>query len=282
MNIEDEFPLVSIGMPVYNGADYIEKALASLLGQTYSNFELIISDNCSEDSSYEICQQASLRDSRIRLYRQPSNLGPLKNFEFVLGQAQGKYYMWAAHDDIWNKNWLSMAVTGFKDGVVMTTSKIIGINEVGDQISQPLKFEFSDWRILRLAKYFMIPESHGKANIIYSLFRTDIAKKYKFPGIEGFHGFDMHFVFFMLGKGSCAFIDGKALYKRVAGIQFRSCKIHNRAKFSEFAIRNFRYLCTYFTITESILDKLVILLLLPLKYLSVFWYGGQSVIRRHL
>lgn len=93
-------PKVSIGVPVYNGEQFIQKHLESLLAQTYKDFEIIISDNCSLDNTYKICQEFSKRDKRIKLIRQTSNLGMVKNFSFVLSQAKGEYFMWSAVDDI--------------------------------------------------------------------------------------------------------------------------------------------------------------------------------------
>ena len=86
-------------MPVYNGAETIHKAIDSALSQTYSNFELIISDNFSDDSTQLICQEYARLDNRIRYYRQSENIGATANFKFVLDKAVGKYFMWAAADD---------------------------------------------------------------------------------------------------------------------------------------------------------------------------------------
>jgi glycosyltransferase involved in cell wall biosynthesis len=86
-------------MPVYNGAHYISSALDSILKQTYSNFELIISDNASTDNTEEICREYAVNDQRVKYLRQPQNIGPVKNFVFVLEQAKYKYFMWAAVDD---------------------------------------------------------------------------------------------------------------------------------------------------------------------------------------
>lgn len=98
----DDKPLVSIGMPVYNGERYIRQALDSLLAQDYANFELIISDNVSTDGTQGICLEYAARDERIRYYRNETNLGALRNFNRVFELSSGKYFMWAAHDDVWN------------------------------------------------------------------------------------------------------------------------------------------------------------------------------------
>lgn len=92
-------PQVSIGMPVYNGAKFIREALDSLLVQTFTDFELIISDNTSTDETEAICREYAAKDERIRYVRQAKNLGPVANFKFVLDEAVGDYFMWAAHDD---------------------------------------------------------------------------------------------------------------------------------------------------------------------------------------
>ena len=76
-------PRVSIGMPVYNGAKFIEAALDSLLAQTFEGFELIISDNASTDRTEVICRSYAARDNRIRYYRQEKNQGAIWNFNHV-------------------------------------------------------------------------------------------------------------------------------------------------------------------------------------------------------
>lgn len=92
-------PRVSIGLPVYNGEEYIREALRSILDQTFTDFELIICDNASTDETESICRAFSERDSRIRYYENDSNLGAAKNYNRTLKLAQGEYFRWACHDD---------------------------------------------------------------------------------------------------------------------------------------------------------------------------------------
>lgn len=94
-----DLPRVSIGMPVYNGEGTLRLALESLLAQSMVDFELLISDNASTDATASICQEFVLRDPRIRYQRQASNIGAAANFRYVLDQARGTYFMWAAADD---------------------------------------------------------------------------------------------------------------------------------------------------------------------------------------
>lgn len=92
-------PLVSIGVPVYNGEKGLAAALDSLLNQNYSNLEIIISDNGSKDSTSKICEEYVQKDSRIQFSRSEKNLGSIWNFNRVFELSSGKYFMWAAHDD---------------------------------------------------------------------------------------------------------------------------------------------------------------------------------------
>lgn len=103
-------PKVSIGMPVYNGEEFIREAIDSLLAQTFTDFELIISDNASTDATEAICNDYVSLDNRIRYYRNSYNLGAANNFNRVAQLATGEYFMFAAHDDLWVQNYLSASV----------------------------------------------------------------------------------------------------------------------------------------------------------------------------
>lgn len=103
-------PLVSIGMPVYNGERFIRKSLDSILEQDYENLELIISDNCSTDATAEICQEYLRKDERIQYHRNAANLGAVVNFSRVFELSRGKYFMWAGDHDLWHPTFTSRCV----------------------------------------------------------------------------------------------------------------------------------------------------------------------------
>ena len=103
-------PRVSIGLPVYNAEKYLAEALNSILAQTYTDFELIISDNASTDRTQEICLDYAQKDQRIRYHRNEKNLGGAPNFNLVFRMARGEYFKWAAHDDIIAPEFLSKCV----------------------------------------------------------------------------------------------------------------------------------------------------------------------------
>jgi glycosyltransferase involved in cell wall biosynthesis len=92
-------PLVSIGIPVYNGARFIRQALDHLLAQTYTHLELVICDNASTDDTGVICQEYAARDARVRYYRNPTNVGLINNFRLAVERSTGTYFAWAAADD---------------------------------------------------------------------------------------------------------------------------------------------------------------------------------------
>lgn len=126
-------PFVSIGMPIYNAEEYLAFALQSLLAQNYPNFELIISDNASRDRTEEICREFQTRDPRIRYVRHAQNQGSPANFAFVVGEARGEYFMWAAHDDLWAPTYISRCLAKLQStpGAVLACSEIKFINAAG-------------------------------------------------------------------------------------------------------------------------------------------------------
>ena len=102
--------LVSIGLFVYNGERFIEDSLDSILGQTFTDFELIISDNASTDRTGEIAQSYALRDKRIRYYRNEKNMGAGWNARRIYELATGKYFKQAAVDDLLEPDFLRQCV----------------------------------------------------------------------------------------------------------------------------------------------------------------------------
>jgi glycosyltransferase involved in cell wall biosynthesis len=99
-------PLVSIGLPVYNGERFLARALDALLAQRSVAFEIRISDNGSTDGTAAIAQSYADRDARVTVTRSPVNLGAEANFARTLESASGTYFMWAACDDWWAEDYL--------------------------------------------------------------------------------------------------------------------------------------------------------------------------------
>jgi glycosyltransferase involved in cell wall biosynthesis len=108
--LDNSIPPVSIGLPVYNGENYLKAALNSLLSQSYGNFELIIGDNASTDETKYICESYAKQDPRIRYFRHKTNIGAAANYNYLFELAQGDYFKWAAHDDVCSPDYLKSCV----------------------------------------------------------------------------------------------------------------------------------------------------------------------------
>ena len=126
-------PLVSIGLFLYNGDRFLEAAIESFLNQTFKDFELIISDNCSTDRSDEICRRYAAQDSRIRYYRNEQNMGAGWNVRRVYELATGKYFKQAAHDDMIQPDYLRLCVDALEadESLVLAHSLTRVIDENG-------------------------------------------------------------------------------------------------------------------------------------------------------
>jgi glycosyltransferase involved in cell wall biosynthesis len=103
-------PRLSIGLPVYNGGKYLAQSIDALLGQTYEDFELIISDNASTDGTADICHHYLKQDSRVRYIRQPYNVGCAPNHNLLPGEARGELFKWASSDDLYARDLLKCCV----------------------------------------------------------------------------------------------------------------------------------------------------------------------------
>jgi glycosyltransferase involved in cell wall biosynthesis len=103
-------PRLTIGLPVFNGETYLPESLEALLGQSYEDFELVISDNASTDGTADICRRYAKQDSRIRYIRQPRNIGLNPNHNYVVRQARGELFKMASHDDLYARDLLKRCV----------------------------------------------------------------------------------------------------------------------------------------------------------------------------
>ena len=136
-------PRLSVGLPVYNGANYLAESLDALLGQTFEDFELIISDNASTDDTADICQQYAKQDSRITYFRQPCNIGLAPNHNFTVDKARADLFKWASNDDLYARDLLKLCVEALDEHpqVVLAhswTAMIDGLGTVTKATEYPL------------------------------------------------------------------------------------------------------------------------------------------------
>ena len=110
MNHVEAAPRVSLGVPVYNGEDYLETALKSLVAQSFEDLEIVISDNASTDRTEAICRDLASVDPRILYQRNERNLGAAPNYNAVFARARGTYFKWASHDDVVGADFIARCV----------------------------------------------------------------------------------------------------------------------------------------------------------------------------
>ena len=103
-------PRLSIGLPVFNGERYLPATLDSILGQTFSDFELIISDNASTDGTQRLCLDYAAKDARVRYHRSPTNIGATQNWYRVLDLASADYFASVAHDDCYEPDYMRRCI----------------------------------------------------------------------------------------------------------------------------------------------------------------------------
>lgn len=129
-------PRVSLAMPVYNGAWYVGEAITSALAQDFEDFELIITDNASDDATPDICNSFARLDRRIRFVRNPKNLGAAPNYNLGFELARGDYLKWCAHDDLLSTNYVSACLAALeKDpGAALAFGRTVCIDPDGRQI----------------------------------------------------------------------------------------------------------------------------------------------------
>ncbi|MGI8550088.1 MAG: glycosyltransferase family 2 protein [Dehalococcoidia bacterium] len=187
-------PLVSIGMPVYNGDRYLREALDSLLVQDYPNFELVVSDNASQDSTPEICAEYAERDPRIRYHRVEENKGAIWNFQHVLDLACGGFFMWAAHDDARHPSYVSKCLRRLctNDKAVACHTCTMLIDESGEAVrleGSTLTAESDSPR----ERCRVILADASWAYAFYGLMRTSVAKSSNL--LRNYYWSDQGFVF---------------------------------------------------------------------------------------
>jgi glycosyltransferase involved in cell wall biosynthesis len=185
-------------MPVFNGEKTVVRAIDSLLVQTFTDFELIISDNASSDGTEKICREYAKKDKRIKYFRQLINIGATLNFQFVLKQSVGKYFFWAACDDIHSDDFIEKNVF-FLDH---NSDYVASTSPVRFQHSEFNEYYMGDGSLNglisdRLMSFFCTWHANGR---FYSLIRREVLSQCTEIG-EYYLGSDWSVVLYLLSKG---------------------------------------------------------------------------------
>ena len=209
-------PVISVGMPVYNGEEYVASAIQAILDQTYGDFELIISDNASDDATESICREFAARDPRIRYYRNPENVGAARNYNRLVDLARGRYFRWSNADDLFAPELHERCLEALEANPRAVLS--YGSTEIIDQHGNTTRTYHDNLHITderasdRLPRYF---EQVGLTNAIYGLMRTDAVRKTSVFGDATLPAADIDFMAELVLLGEFIEVPGPLFYRRM-------------------------------------------------------------------
>jgi len=172
-------PRLSVGLPVYNGEKYLAQSIDALLGQSYEDFELIISDNASTDGTADICRRYLDQDSRIRYIRQPYNVGCAPNHNLLVDEARGELFKWASCDDLYARDLLKCCVEALDEypHVVLAHSWTAMINSSGT-VTKAIEYSLATDSARPPERFrSMLYASHGDDS--YGVIRSDVLRRIK-------------------------------------------------------------------------------------------------------
>jgi glycosyltransferase involved in cell wall biosynthesis len=243
-------PKVSIGMPVYNGEPFIREALDSLLAQTFTDFELIISDNASTDKTEQICREYAAKDKRIRYIRQEINRGAMPNFQYVLDEAVGEYFMWAAADDWWNHDYIritkSILDSNPSAGLAFSFMEVKNLIS-GDSIKSITGFVTTKNKLIK----FIFRMCELCPSLIYGLYRTNIVKKLK---LSSFDYFDIYLSLWFELNSSIVVIPSYLYIAGTNGVRIPySIEGNKYISYDKFIIETYKLLRNHFGIIKSMI-----------------------------
>ena len=214
------FPKVGIGLPVCNGERYIAEALSSLVSQTYTGLEITISDNASEDGTEKICRTLAEEDERIVYTRADTRLSIGGNWNRAFRLSRGEYFMWAAHDDLWEPDYVAALVHLLEHDrtALFALSRYDMIDGDGSRISG-VECRYDDFcsrkLYLRLLG-FLASDFAGKGNAVHGLMRRTVLER-----VDGASSFDelltpgdWLLIFRLLSLGPFAYDDRLMFHKR--------------------------------------------------------------------
>ena len=178
---------VSIGLPVYNGERYLPAAVDSILSQTYTDFELVISDNGSTDSTQELCERYAAQDERVKYHRSEQNRGGTWNFNRVVELSQGEFFRWAAHDDAIAPTYLERCVAALDanpDAVLAHTRvEIIDGDDVSAGVYDAPPMRLDDDRVH--VRFHDSTTYHGRCHLIFGVMRRSALDRIPAYGAYG-------------------------------------------------------------------------------------------------
>jgi glycosyltransferase involved in cell wall biosynthesis len=207
-------PTVTIAVPVYNGDNYLEESLGSLLEQEFDDFEIIIGDNGSTDRTQEICMKFADSDRRVSYHRSPVNRGAAWNYNRLFAVASGRYFKWASHDDKVAPQYLSTCVNALNEApqAVIAFPQTVLIGPDGERLRvHPDDWDVRDPRPSNRLRHSV--NQHGLHNVIFGLMRSDAVRTTNLIG--RFDGSDIVLLSEMALRGEFHHVPGELFLRRM-------------------------------------------------------------------
>jgi glycosyltransferase involved in cell wall biosynthesis len=238
--------LVSIGLPIKNEKKNIKKVLLNLVKQNFYNKEIIISDNNSTDGSDKICLAFAKKYKYIKYFRHRKDIDMFKNFFFTFKKAKGKYFMWAAADDIRSINFIKANYLFLEKNLNYIASTGVSLLDIKKFKNKVINFSLSGSLCTRIHLFFKNKWiSHG---IFYSLIRSKILKRFPYKNYNNYFGRDWVVNLFLVKQGNinrslnsfCRFGSSGLSFKKNTLVIQRSNnkKIYNIEKYIPFYLFN--------------------------------------------
>ena len=180
MNLAGSRPTVTVGIPVFNGARFIRHAVESVLAQSFTDYELLISDNASVDGTAAICAEFAANDRRVKFVQQDRNRGPFWNLKFVTERATGGFLVWLAHDDALHRLYVEECVAYLERNprAVIVTGDFRIVDESGNQIDMEVLQSIREdipW-VQRCSQFFRYPIYSNVFYAFYGMIRADACR----------------------------------------------------------------------------------------------------------
>ena len=187
---------LTIGIPIFNGGEFIEKRISNIKRVTKVDYHIIISDNCSDDNTEIICKQILRRNKNISYFRQKKNIGVVDNFKFLLKKSLSKYFIFASVDDVWNKNFIKDCFNLInRDDVAIAFSNFyISDKNTNKNIPIYVTPSVSNSDFIRLTTRILDPVPH----IIYGIFNLEY---FELNTLKNIDFFDIHLTMLISIKG---------------------------------------------------------------------------------
>ena len=190
---QSEYPLVTVGLPVFNGAAHLQFTIDAILKQSYKNIELIICDNASTDETEKIALQSVLEDDRVKFIKNERNIGIFNNFSRVLREASGEFFMWAAYDDLHSPDFIEESVGRLAENphAVLCQTRVAVCLESPERIIYYANLN-SFQSTASVKRRYKETLYNFPAVAIYGIYRTKMAKR--IPGFRNIPGGDLLWV----------------------------------------------------------------------------------------